>query len=129
LIANGQDDEEICRAACNVYIEAGGYQLAFAEVGEAPERDDLAELANSTRSPAICNDLQNTQLRVRLREELLKRGYRSLAVLPLGSSGRRLILAREETCAFDEQELRLLQDMAAGFSLALARNTEAAVGS
>ena len=131
LIANGQDDEEICNAACKLCVEAGGYQLALIEIGEAPEvaqRDDLVELANSSRSPAICNDLQSTHLRVRLREELLKRGYRSMAVLPLGSSGRRLILVREEACAFDEQELRLLQDIAAGFSLALARNSEAAIG-
>jgi GAF domain-containing protein len=129
LIANGQDDEEICKAACQLCIEAGGYQQAFVEVGETSERDDLVELATSNRSPVICNDLQTTQLRVRRREELLRRGYRSMAVLPLGSSGRRLILAREEPCAFDEAELRLLRDVAAGFSLALARNSETAVGS
>jgi two-component system cell cycle sensor histidine kinase/response regulator CckA len=129
LIANGQDDEEICKAACNLCVDAGGYSQAFVECGAPAERDDLVELANNSRSPAICNDLQSTQLRVRLREELLQRGYRSVAVLPLGSSGRRLILARQETCAFDEAELRLLRDMAAGFSLALARNSEAVVGS
>ena len=157
LIANGQDDEEICRAACNLCVAAGGYQLALVEVGEirdtataviaaagsitglqeflrlkpenAADRDDLVDLANNTRAPAICNDLRSTQLRVRLREELLSHGCRSLAVLPLGSSGRRLILAREQACAFDAGELHLLQDMAAGFSLALARNSEAEIGS
>ena len=129
LIANGQDDDEICKAACNLCVETGGYSQAFVESGASAERDDLVELANNTRSPAICNDLQSTQLRVRLREELLRRGCRSVAVLPLGSSGRRLILARDETCAFDEAELHLLRDMAAGFSLALARNSEAVVGS
>ncbi len=86
------------------------------------------ELAARTRSPAICNDLERTQLRVRRREELLARGYRSIAVLPLGSGAdRRLILASQEPCAFDEAELHLLQDMAAGFSLALARNGNAVV--
>jgi CheY-like chemotaxis protein len=157
LIANGQDDEDICKAACILCVEAGGYQMALVEVGEVrssghaviaaaghtmglpdlyhrkfqtcADRDDLVELADSTRRPAICNDLQGTQLRVRLREPLLERGCRSMAVLPLGNSGRRLILARESPCAFDEAELHLLQDMAAGFSLALARNSEAAVGS
>ena len=129
LIANGQDDEEICKAACSLCIEAGGYQLAFVEVGEAG-RDDLVELAASTRLPAICNDLQGTQLHVRRRDEWLRRGLHSMAVLPLGNgAGRRLILAKDAPCAFDEAELRLLQDMAAGFALALARNSEAAVGS
>jgi len=158
LIANIQDDEEVCRAACRLCVEAGGYQLAFVEVGEvrgnqsavtavagngvgmhelcAPgledrfELDDLVERAASTHTPAICNDLQSTKLRVRLREVLLKRGYRSMAVLPLeGGAGRRLILARDEPGAFDEAELHLLHDMATGFSLALARNSEIAVGS
>jgi GAF domain-containing protein len=147
LIANGQDDEEICHAACSLCVETGGYRFAFIEAGEVrggaialiaaagdalgaykAEHDDLVALADSTRSPAICNDLSSTQLRVRLREDLLKRGYRSLAVLPLGGSGRRLILASDAACAFDEAELRLLRDMASGFSLALARNCEAAVG-
>jgi CheY-like chemotaxis protein/GAF domain-containing protein len=158
LIANGQDDEEICRAACSLCVEAGGYHLAFVEVGEirggactviaaagnalaaadaaAPklerrfETDDLVELAGSTRSPAICNDLHGTRLRVRQRHELLKHGFRSMAVLPLGdAAGRRLILASNEACAFDPAELHLLRDMAEGFSLALARSSEAAIGS
>jgi CheY-like chemotaxis protein len=157
LIGNGQDDDEVCKAACNLCVEAGGYRLALVEVGEVrgggtaviaaagslaalpdlalskldsrAERDDLVELAHHTRSPAICNDLKSTQLCVRLRDELLNRGCRSMAVLPLGSSGRRLILVHEQACAFDEAELHLLQDLAAGFSLALARNSEAAIAS
>jgi GAF domain-containing protein len=156
LIANGQDDEEICRAACSLCVDSGGYQLAFVEIGQLrggtvemiaaagngidiressgrrihdrAEHDDLVELAATTRSPAICNDLQATQLRVRRRGEFLARGLRSIAVLPLGSGARRLILARQEPCAFDEGELHLLHDMAAGFSLALARNSEAVIG-
>ena len=128
LIANGQDDEQVCDAACRLCAEAGGYQLAFVEVGEA-RGDDLVELACSTRAPAICNDLQGTRLRVRLREQFLERGYRSMAVLPLGgSAGRRLVLVKDQPRAFDEAELQLLRDMASGISLALARNSEA-VGS
>jgi CheY-like chemotaxis protein len=148
LMACDQSDDEICKAACRLCVETGGYRLAFAEVGETrgggsaviavqgdtinahrAEHDDLVQLAHDSRSPAICNDLRSTQLRVRRRDELLKRGYRSMAVLPLDGAGRRLILVSAEICAYDVAELHLLQDMAAGFSLALARNGEAAVGS
>jgi CheY-like chemotaxis protein len=147
LIANGQDDEEVCAAACRLCAEAAGYPLAWVEaeqsliaaVGDAEdierlakpplkgraERDDLSELAASTRSPAICNDLKRTQLRVRRREEFLERGYRSMAVLPLSSTAAiRLVLVSTQCCVFDGGELHLLRDMAAGISLALARNSE-----
>jgi len=152
MIAKGQDDEEVCAAACRLCTGSGGYPLAFVEgehiliaaAGDAAdierlagprqharaERDDLLELASNTRSPAICNDLRSTQLRVRRREEFLDRGFRSMAVLPLcGTADRRLVLVSKRSCIFDGAELRLLHDLAAGISLALARNSEAAVGS
>jgi CheY-like chemotaxis protein len=152
LIANGRDEEEVCATACRLCTESGGYPLAFVEgehiliaaAGDAgdierlaaprqhgrAERDDLSELAANTHSPAICNDLKSTQLRVRRREDFLGRGYRSMAVLPLsGAAGRRLVLVSKQSCVFDGAELHLLHDMAAGISLALARNAEAVTGS
>jgi hypothetical protein len=73
--------------------------------------------------------IPNDEVRVQAFGRLNRSSSGSRAPTPLGSPGRRLILAHEGTGAIDGGELHLLRDMVAGFSLALARNSEAAMGS
>jgi CheY-like chemotaxis protein len=153
LIARARDRDEVCQEACRMCVERGDYRLAYVEMADARggevariaasgehsdldklawrrprdpiEADDLVEIALSTETPAICNDLRTTQLRVRKREALLALGYRSMAVLPLsGCIAGRLVLLADEWGVFDELELRLLSEFAGGVSLALAQVLE-----
>jgi CheY-like chemotaxis protein/GAF domain-containing protein len=155
LIARARDRDTLCEEACRLTAERGRFRLAYIEIVESrsgdialvaaagdtddveritrprqagdTDRDDLLEMALSSRVPAVCNDLQNTRLRVPLRDAMLDRGYRSIAALPLGD-GRvtvgRLVLLTDEPSFFDEAELRLLSELASGVSLALAQNAE-----
>lgn len=155
LMAQGQDREEVCARACRLCVERACYRLAFVEMAEtqgaqaafvcgAGERsdleslarrrqrvesdsDDLIDIALSTETAAVCNDLQATPLNIRRRQELLNRGYRSMAVMPLhGCTRGRLIVLADECGVFDQSELRLLKEFAAGVSLALAHSAERA---
>jgi CheY-like chemotaxis protein/GAF domain-containing protein len=154
LIAHADDRDEVCNEACRLCVERAQYRLAFVEIAEAHggeasfivgagepsdfeklawrpriqcEADELVEIALSTETPAVCNDLKSTPLKIRRHQELLTRGYRSIAVLPLNGCIRgRLILLADERDVFDPAELRLLSVFAGGVSLALAHAMERA---
>jgi CheY-like chemotaxis protein len=155
LIAQAQDRDEVCQEVCRMAVERAHYRIAYVEMIKARgaevtcvaatgehsdieklawrrprdsiEADDLVEMALSTETPAICNDLRSTQLRVRRREALLALGYRSMAVLPLsGCIAGRLVLLADECGVFDDLEVRLLNEFAGGVSLALAQALEQA---
>lgn len=72
--------------------------------------------------PVYCNDLANETDVGLARQELLRRGYRSLISLPLLPGGQCfgvMILYAKEPDIFDEQELKLLTELAGDISFGL----------
>jgi len=72
--------------------------------------------------PVICNDIASDERMAALRSEALKRGYRSAVVLPLILESNPVgvfVLYAAETGVFDEEEMRLLIEMAGDISFAL----------
>ena len=149
LIVRVKCREELFHEACAIAIGTGGFcagwigLIADARItvplstwcGEfTAYRDHLeAILADETSaqtpmassllsaSPIVVNDIANDD-RVTLREEALACGFRSLVVLPLCIGGRTVALFTlysAQAGLFDEDELRLLTQMADDVSLAL----------
>jgi diguanylate cyclase (GGDEF)-like protein/PAS domain S-box-containing protein len=150
LIVRVRDREELYREACRIAVHAGGFKLAWIGSVErdamrvtpvafdgdaqgyidrmpmaldegAKEGRGLSGQAVRERKPMIANDIEN-DTRILLRTEALKRGFRSLAVLPLvvsDSVAGVLALYAESTGFFDGEEMRLLVELAGDISFAL----------
>jgi diguanylate cyclase (GGDEF)-like protein/PAS domain S-box-containing protein len=81
-------------------------------------------VADAVRSgqPRYCNDLARDDAPSLYREEFLARGYRSLVALPLmvdGQAAGCLAMLADTTDCFDEEEMRLLVELAEDISFAL----------
>jgi diguanylate cyclase (GGDEF)-like protein len=100
-----------------------GRPLTPVTIGDGTEPDTtLTGRALRTREIALCADLAHSEPPIRSRERLLEVGLRSLVALPLtvgGASVAAMALASRETHAVSDEELRLLQDVAANMSFAL----------
>jgi diguanylate cyclase (GGDEF)-like protein len=100
-----------------------GRTLPEVAIGDGTEPDaSLTGRALRTGEIALCADLTRTEPPVLGREELLQAGLRSMVVLPLIAGGVRvgaLALGSRETHMIGDEELRLLQDIAANMSFAL----------
>ena len=82
----------------------------------------LVARALSKREPVVCNDIGADEAMSRWRDEALKRGYRSVAVFPLLLEQRSVgvfALYAPEPDFFDEQEMKLLIELAGDISFAL----------
>jgi GAF domain-containing protein len=152
LILRARNRDELCKEACRLAIRQGQFRLAYIEIldsnsgemalvaaagdaedavalarrmsTELTEQDDLLALAINCQRPAVCNELQNTHPPVRLRSEMLDRGYRAIAALPMGTgsvSMGRLVLLTEKPQFFDDAEMRLQTKFVGYLSLAIAR--------
>jgi len=89
---------------------------------EAPESERPACRALRQSQPVICNDTLSDPSLDSLREELLRRGYRAQGCFPLKSAGRPvavLVLLGAEAGCFDDDETRLLCEMADDISFAI----------
>jgi CheY-like chemotaxis protein/GAF domain-containing protein len=157
LILRARDRDELCKEACRLAIRQGRFRLAYIEIldsgsgamrlvaaagdaedavalarrlsTELTEQDDLLTMALRSQRPAICNELQDTHQFVRLRSEMLDRGYRAIAALPMGAgnvSVGRLVLLTEKPQFFDQAEMRLQTELAGHLALAIARRDKAA---
>jgi GAF domain-containing protein len=99
--------------------------LGLAALFSSRPTEDASEMfANAihTRRPSICNDLTDPDSRVSCRAELLTRGYRAVAALPLFLAGRPvgcLALMSQQQGVFDDTELRLQLEVAGAISGAL----------
>jgi diguanylate cyclase (GGDEF)-like protein len=72
--------------------------------------------------PAVCNDIASDERMADLRSEALSRGYRSMATFPLVVEAwpvGMFALYAAEPDAFDEEEMKLLIEMAGDISFAL----------
>ena len=81
----------------------------------------LNALAVADGQARVVNDIA-TDARFRLTQEALKRGFRSYVALPLSSEGRVsgvLALYAEQAGFFDDEEMKLLNELAGDISFAL----------
>jgi len=82
----------------------------------------LSAEAITRMKPVACNDIAADDRIRNLHKEALKRGYRSLAVFPLIVENRPVgvfVFYAPETGAFDDEEMRLLIEMAGDISFAM----------
>jgi len=97
-----------------------GINLSATE--DMPGNCALTARALTRRQPVICNDIATDKAMQSLRTEALQRGYRSVAVFPLLLEGRPVgvfLLYAAEVGVFDDEEMRLLVEMAGDISFAL----------
>jgi diguanylate cyclase (GGDEF)-like protein/PAS domain S-box-containing protein len=102
----------------------GGYVEALSRVLQAPPAAEQARfsLALQERRSVIINDLQQASPEQALREEAMASGSRAVAWLPLVTTGGTvgvLVLHADAAGFFDEEELRLLKELAGDMSFAL----------
>ena len=100
-----------------------GKSLPVITIGDGVEPDaTLTGRALRTGDITLCADLARTEPPIASRDRLLEVGLRSLVALPLIVGGVRigaLALGSRETHVVSDEELRLLQDVAANMSFAL----------
>src|SRR6267143_3589986 len=150
LIVRAVERDELFREACRIAVELGQFPLAWIGVVERAEArirpvawrggDEsyframplglepanaetygLAGRAVTERRDVVANDMANDP-RVRLRVEAGRRGFGSIAVLPLVVADDAvgvLTLYAREVGFFDEEEMKLLLELAGDISFAL----------
>ncbi len=92
------------------YLEKLGITWADSERGRGP-----TGTAIRTGRPAVCRDMHHDPAFRPWRDEALRRGYASSAVLPLAAEARvfgALSIYATEPDAFDDEEIRLLAELA-----------------
>ena len=97
-------------------------QVNLTVVEGAPGNCYLTAEAITRMKPVACNDIAADDRIRNLHKEALKRGYRSLAVFPLVVESRPVgvfVLYAPEIGVFDDEEMRLLIEMAGDISFAL----------
>ncbi|MDP1680459.1 MAG: GAF domain-containing protein, partial [Burkholderiales bacterium] len=97
-------------------------QINLTTTVDTPGNCQLTAAAVTQAKPVICNDIATDERMQSLRSEALNRGYRSVAVFPLILGARPIavfLLYAPEVDVFDEEEMRLLIEMANDISFAL----------
>jgi diguanylate cyclase (GGDEF)-like protein len=138
LIARSQDQASLLDDACRVAVESGGFgfaAIALSDKDGGPLRmvafsGEASADAGFARIPVeprfiVCNDIEADASFPR-REEALRRGFLSYVVLPIGleagAEGERagaLLLYARQRAFFDDEEMRLLHELAGDLSFAL----------
>ena len=132
-----RDRRELFEESCRIAVEAGRFVMAWigvvdreasvvkpvASAGDVRDFFDsaLTERAIRAKLPAISNDVKNDPQRL-MRKELDERGINSLAVIPLivnDEAVGALALYAADGGFFDEEEMRLLLELAGDISFAL----------
>jgi len=151
LVLRVRNRDALFKEACRVAVEAGAFKMAWIGVidletldgkivawhgGEegyvdkirltaregTPDSGRPACRALRQSQPVICNDIATDASVSELRDELLRRGHRSLGCFPLMLAGRAaavIALFAGEPHAFDQEETRLLLELSADISFAL----------
>ena len=97
-------------------------QINLSAEENAPGNCELSARALTRGVPVMCNDVASDDRMKVWRSEALKRGYRSVALFPLMPEGRPVgvfVLYAPEPDVFDDEEMRLLVEMAGDISFAL----------
>jgi diguanylate cyclase (GGDEF)-like protein/PAS domain S-box-containing protein len=151
LIVRVRDRQELFDEACRIAVDQGQFKLAWIGLADSARQEvvpaawagdavnflahvriplagareeDLSLAARALRraEPMTCNDIALDHRSILYREEMLSRGYRSLAVLPLIVDDKSigcLALYAGEKDVFDDEEMRLLIELAGDISYAL----------
>ncbi len=83
---------------------------------------ELTARALTLEAPVVCNDIDSDERMKVWRVEALQRGYRSVALFPLVLEGRPFgvfVIYAPESNTFDEEEMKLLVEMAGDISFAV----------
>jgi diguanylate cyclase (GGDEF)-like protein/PAS domain S-box-containing protein len=146
LIVRARDRNELFREACRIAVRDGKFPLAWIGlVDEAKARiepvawdgpaaeDYLPKMPMETQGDAmpgrvvregialIANDIES-DARIAIKDEALSRGFRSLVILPLRVAGKSIgviALYAEQRGFFDDQEMKLLNELAGDISFAI----------
>ncbi len=134
LIVRAQDQPDLLQDACRIAVEVGGFGYAAVGLleGGGSEVRVAASAGEGSSDPAVakfpvapafavCNDLEGSPGAAG-REAALRRGLASYTVLPLNEGGEAvgaLLLYARQRNFFDEDEMRLLQELAGDVSFAL----------
>ena len=141
--------DELYREACRTALEEGGFRMAWIgvvdavaerirpvawrgvdeayiramplELNEVPGRPSLSAQVVRGRKAVVSDDMASDP-RITLRVQAGERGFRALAILPLIEGGEVagvLALYAAEAGFFDEQEMKLLNELAGDISFAL----------
>ncbi len=126
LIVRVTERLDLLNEACRIAVERGGFGFAaiFAEgrvvsSGEGSGDPSIDPFPVPPQA-AVCNDLEASPAPGR--DEALRRGLRAYAVLPLNFSGESLgalLLYARAKDVFDDEEMRLLQELAGDIAFAL----------
>ena len=117
--ANGLDVTPVARAGVDEgYID--NVQLTARD--DAPDRCEMVARALREKTAVVCNDIDTDPQMARWREEALRRGYRSVVVLPLQFDDKVLgvlLFYASEKEFFDTEEIKSLTELAGDVSFAL----------
>jgi diguanylate cyclase (GGDEF)-like protein/PAS domain S-box-containing protein len=97
-------------------------QINLATDKDTPGNCELTAMALTEARPVVCNDIASDDRMKVWRAEALKRGYRSVALFPLmldGGPTGVFVLYAQEPDFFDQEEMKLLVEMAGDISFAL----------
>ncbi len=129
LIVRVSERDDLLAEACRIAVERGGFGFAAIRLfdqervvssGEG-SKDPRIEQFPVPPTEKVCNDLESAQ-HAPGREAALRRGFHAYAVLPLvvsGSPAGALLLYARNKDVFDDEEMRLLHELAGDIAFAL----------
>ncbi len=129
LIVRVSERDDLLAEACRIAVERGGFGFAAIRLvddervvssGEG-SKDPKVEQFPVAPTEAVCNDLEGAA-EAPGRGAALRRGFRAYAVLPLvfsGSPAGALLLYARNKDVFDDEEMRLLHELAGDIAFAL----------
>lgn len=118
-----EEKDNVVRPAASCGV-VDGYldQIRISIDPDIPEGQGPTGIAIREGRNFICNDIENDPRMLPWREQALKRGYRSSVAFPLKSESRivgSLNLYASEPSFFDDEEIMLIETLAADLSLAI----------
>jgi diguanylate cyclase (GGDEF)-like protein/PAS domain S-box-containing protein len=123
LVAVADPHDQLVKAVAWAGDERGFVELTRPTVdAKGQGKAGLGAQAIEKHIPAICNDIAADGSAMRYAKEALERGYRSAAALPLmvdGTAIGALVLYAAEAGFFDDEETKLLVELAGNISFAL----------
>jgi len=114
--------EKIIRPVSWSKYENGYIQNIFISTDNVPGGKELAEITVITGNYVVSVDVENDPRMLTWKDEVLKRGYRSLASFPLITDGKItgvILFCSLEENYFDQEEIQLLQGLTNDISFAL----------
>ena len=144
-LIHAKDEQDLLENVCKQIVEVGGYRFAWVGYLQKDEQQTVRPVAHAgyeegdlkdvdialadpergigpvgtaikTGKTFICRNITTDRNFIPLREEVLRRGYKSMISIPLNTNGGRtfgaLNIYSEEEDVFDKEEEQLLADMA-----------------